>query len=253
MTPERFDSRAGDEHPDARRLDPAVLHALGALDGPEAEAYRRLLADEGPDAQRARADVAAFQRTAAQLGAGVRPVAPPPSLKTSLMARIQKEPQGASRHAPSEASPARRPEATRAAFTFIRADDGPWLEPQIGLRLKILHVDPATQRTTAIAKFAPGYRHAPHRHAQTEELFVLEGGCLCQGQALFPGDYHRSEADSIHGETTTQDGCTLLIIFSPHNEAVGSFSARLSSMTVSLLFRVSAWCARVAGSLARRR
>lgn len=224
--------------PNEDQLNRAALHALNALDGPEAEAYRRLLADEGADAQAARADVAAMQRTAAQLGTAVPPVAPPPTIKAALFARIQTE------------SPRTAP--ALPGFTFIREAEGTWVEPHPGMRLKVLHVDPITHRTTAIAKFAPGYRHAPHRHAQTEELFVLEGGCLCQGQALFPGDYHRSETDSIHGETTTQDGCTLLIMFSPRNETVGSLSARISSVTVSLLFRVSAWFARVAETLARR-
>ncbi len=221
------------------RLDRAVLHALGALDGPEVEAYRRLLEDEGAEAQAARAELAACQRTTAQIGAAVRPVVPPPSLKAGLMARIQSEPQQTAVSLPG--------------FTFIRSSEGTWVEPLPGMRLKVLHVDPATQRTTAIVKFAPGYRHAPHRHDQTEELFVLEGGCVCQGQALFPGDYHRSDAQSIHGETSTEDGCTLLVIFSPRNQPVGSVGARLSSLTVSLLFRLSGLLAKLAGLLSRSR
>ncbi|MFO0774681.1 MAG: cupin domain-containing protein [Nitrospiraceae bacterium] len=250
--------RQDDHHADSR-LDPAILHALGALTGVEAEQYRRLLEDEGAEAQAARAEVAGFQRTAAHLGAAVRPVAPPAHLKATLLTRIQSEPQqsgqadGPVRTATAGVTGGPSSSGNPTGFTFIRGNEGSWIEPRPGMRMKILHVDAATQRTTAVVKFAPGYRHAPHRHAQTEELFVLEGGCVCEGQALFPGDYHRSDALSIHGETTTQDGCTLLIMFSPRNEALGSLSARISSLTVSCLFRLSEFFARLAGTLTQRR
>ncbi len=221
------------------QLERAALHALGALDGAEHVAFERLLEDEGAAAQRARADLASFQRVAAQIGAVVPPVAPPAALKAKLMARIQDQTQGSS--------------AVPEGFTFIRSAEGTWVEPLPGMKLKVLHVDPATQRTTAICKFAPGYRHAPHRHTEVEELFVLEGGCVCEGVALFPGDYHRSEANSIHSETSTDDGCTLLIMFSPKNQVVGGLGARISSATVSCLFRLSAFFARLATVFARQK
>lgn len=229
MTDERSDEQ----------VERAALHALGALDGAEHVAIERLLEDEGAAAQRARADLASFQRVAAQIGAAAPPVAPPAALKAKVMARIQDETQSA----------ADAPEG----FTFIRSAEGTWVEPLPGMKLKVLYVDPITQRTTAICKFAPGYRHAPHRHAQVEELFILEGGCVCEGVALFPGDYHRSDADSVHSETSTDDGCTLLIMFSPKNEVVGGLGARISSATVSFLFRLSGFLARLAQRFATRR
>ena len=221
------------------QLDQAALHALGALDGMERLEFERLIEDEGADAQRARAELASFMEVAAQLGLALSPTIPPPSLKARLLEKIQ--------HTAQEPSP------TEPGFTLIRSTEGTWIEPIPGMRLKILHVDPTTHRTTAIAKFAPGHRFPKHRHAETEELFVLEGGCICQGQVLFPGDYHRSDADSLHGETTTDEGCTLLIIFSPRNQTVGSVAARVSSTTVSLLMRLSAIVTRVATRLARPR
>ncbi len=229
MTNERSDEQ----------LERAALHALGALDGAEHVAFERLLEDEGAAAQTARTDLASFQRVASKIGAVVPPVTPPAALKAKLMARIQHERQGT-------------PESPEG-FTFIRSAEGTWVEPLPGMKIKVLYVDPTTQRTTAICKFAPGYRLAPHRHTQMEELFVLEGGCVCEGVALFPGDYHRSDANSVHGETSTDDGCTLLLMFSPNNEAVGGIGARISSATVSFLFRLSGILARVAQRFATRR
>jgi quercetin dioxygenase-like cupin family protein len=221
------------------QLEQAALHALGALDGMERLEFDRLIEDEGADAQHARAELASFVEVAAQLGLALSPTIPPPSLKARLLEKIQRT--------------AQEPSPTEPGFTFIRSTEGAWIEPMPGMRLKVLHVDPTTHRTTAIAKFAPGYRFPSHRHAETEELFVLEGGCVCQGQVLLPGDYHRSDTNSVHGVTTTDDGCTLLIIFSPRNEAVGSVAARLSSTTVSLLMRLSAIVTRLATRLARPR
>lgn len=221
------------------QVERAALHALDALDGAEHVAFERLLEDEGAAAQTARADLSSFKRVAAKIGTVVPPVTPPAALKAKLMARIQNEVQGAAE------SP--------KGFTFIRSAEGTWVEPLPGMKLKVLYVDPTTQRTTAICKFSPGYRHAPHRHAQVEELFILEGGCVCEGVALFPGDYHRSDANSVHSETSTDDGCTLLIMFSPKNEPVGGIGARISSATVSFLFRLSGFLARLAQRFATRR
>ena len=71
---------------------------------------------------------------------------------------------------------------------------------------------------TALVRMDPGCEYSPHRHARAEELYVLEGTCYCGGRLLHPGDYHRAEAGSIHMETSTEDGCFMLVIFSPDNE-----------------------------------
>ena len=71
---------------------------------------------------------------------------------------------------------------------------------------------------TALARMAPNTHYAAHRHATPEEFYILEGACNVDGQLLYPGDYHRAETGSIHYDTSTQDGCLMLIIFSPNNE-----------------------------------
>jgi hypothetical protein len=86
-----------------------------------------------------------------------------------------------------------------------------------------------------------------------EELFVLEGGCVCEGQALFPGDYHRSEADSLHRETSTDDGCLLLITFSPRNEIVGAATSRISSASTSMVFGLASFLTKLSRFFSRRK
>lgn len=228
MTPARPDDRQ----------DHAPLHALNALDGQDQIEFERLLEDEGADAQTTRAEVAEFRQTAARLASLARPVPPPAALKAKLMARIQTEPQQTA--------------SAGAEFTFIRASEGTWQEMAPGMMMKVLYNNPVTRRTTALMRFAAGFRQAPHRHAAVEELFVLEGGCVCEGQALFPGDYHRSAAGTRHHETFTDDGCLLLVTFSPFKEADGTTPSGLYSAAAGLMFNLASFLTRLSRCFSRR-
>ena len=50
-----------------------------------------------------------------------------------------------------------------------------------------------------------------HAHHGPEELYMLEGDCLCEGETLGPGDYHRVAGGSDHGLTSTVNGCLMFI------------------------------------------
>jgi quercetin dioxygenase-like cupin family protein len=110
------------------------------------------------------------------------------------------------------------PRQSADGLTFVKASEGDWLNIAPGVVAKLLSYDSVSRRTTALVRIAPGTRYAPHRHAAAEELFVLEGGCLCAGRELKAGDYHRAEAGTEHHDTSSDDGCLLLVISSPQNE-----------------------------------
>lgn len=103
-------------------------------------------------------------------------------------------------------------------LTFIRASEGTWRGIAPGVVAKVLSFDPTSRRTTTLLRFAPGASYAPHRHTEVEELYVLEGGCTIAGREMTVGDYHRAEAGTEHYDTSTDEGCLLLVISSPHNE-----------------------------------
>lgn len=103
-------------------------------------------------------------------------------------------------------------------LTFIRASEGTWRGIAPGVVAKVLSFDPTSRRITTLLRFAPGASYAPHRHTEVEELYVLEGGCTIAGREMTVGDYHRAEAGTVHHETSTGDGCLLLVISSPQNE-----------------------------------
>jgi anti-sigma factor ChrR (cupin superfamily) len=107
-------------------------------------------------------------------------------------------------------------------LTFIKASEGTWRGIAPGVMAKLLSFDPTSRRTTTLLRFAPGIRYAPHRHTAVEELYVLEGGCSIAGREMAVGDYHRAEAGTVHHDTSTDEGCLLLVISSPQNEMLSS-------------------------------
>jgi quercetin dioxygenase-like cupin family protein len=103
-------------------------------------------------------------------------------------------------------------------LTFVKASEGTWRGIAPGVMAKLLSFDPISGRATTVLRFAPGTSYAPHRHTAVEELYVLEGGCRIAGREMGVGDYHRAETGTVHHDTSTDEGCLLLVTSSPQNE-----------------------------------
>ncbi len=202
------------QEPSDEVLEQAALYALGALEGQEKEALEQLVAEGGATSQ----SVKDFQNVTSQLGASIKPMAPPSSLRATLMERIAKDREADQHGATSESVE----DTADTGLTFVRSTDDLWQEIMPGVLLKPLSFDKTQGRMTALARMAPRTNYAAHRHTAAEEFYVLEGTCFCGGQLLHPGDYHRAEIGSVHAETSSEDGCLMLIIFSPNNEMLES-------------------------------
>jgi quercetin dioxygenase-like cupin family protein len=190
-------------HHDSTMEDQAALYALGALGDVEAKQFEQSL----PSASGAMQGLAgAFHEVAAELAFIGAAMAPPRSLKDRLMARIAAEPQD---------PPAAKP------FVFVRASERDWREVEPGVSVKVLFFDSAAHRVTTLVRLAPGGRFSAHRHEQVEELYVLEGSCICAGEQLQAGDYHRAASASIHPVTYSEHGCLALVMTSSNNEPIG--------------------------------
>lgn len=118
----------------------------------------------------------------------------------------------------TDRSRAARAKQTVQGLTFIKAMEGTWREIAPGVTAKVLSFDLVSRRATTLLRFAPGTRYAPHRHTETEELYVLQGGCSIAGREMAVGDYHRAESGTEHYDTSTDEGCLLLVVSSPQNE-----------------------------------
>ncbi len=174
----------------------AAAYALGSLDETErAEVERRLAAGEVA-LQKA---VATYSGTTSQLFFAAEPRPPRAGVKEALMSKIN-----------AAATPA--PNEGINPFFFLRAQEGEWQTTTEGISKKILFEDRTLKRTTMLLRMEPGSCFPEHSHDGAEELYVLEGHCICAGQLIGPGDFHRAEAHSDHVPTTTKNGCLMLVI-----------------------------------------
>lgn len=112
------------------------------------------------------------------------------------------------------------PRPSSDGLTFVKASEGRWWQIAPGVTAKLLSFDSVSRRTTTLLRFLPGTSYAPHRHTAVEELYVLEGGCTIGDREMRVGDYHRAEAGTEHHDTSTDEGCLLLVISSPQDEMV---------------------------------
>ncbi|GJL67315.1 MAG: hypothetical protein NPIRA05_22860 [Nitrospirales bacterium] len=204
------------EEPSEEILEQAALYALGALDGPERESFEKIVAEGCATCQA----VKDFQNIAGILGTSAAPMTPPASLRTAILQRVAAEPNAKE----PESIPEPATSSEGEGFSVVRSTDGPWREVEPGIRVKLLSFDKADRRMTVLARMAPHSRYTAHRHTSPEEFYILEGTLCCGGHVLYPGDYHRAETGTVHHETSTEDGCLMLMIFSPNKELLESLA-----------------------------
>ena len=141
--------------------------------------------------------VRSFDDTCEVLFDSVAPVVPDASIRESLLKRITFE----SRRSSPDSMP------------FIRrSSDEDWREIGVpGARLRILNIDRANNRMTALLRLGPKCEYPSHAHDQDEECFVLEGDLEFPDYQLKSGDYLRVQAGTSHAVSRTVGGCLCLI------------------------------------------
>ena len=179
----------------------AALYVLGALGDQEARTFEREI-ERSPALKN---EVEAFREIADKLAFSPRCITPAPSVKERLMARLAHEPQHKSES----------PE-----FMFVQTGALEWRDIGAGVSVKVLFFDPAGARLTTLMKMAPGSRYGAHVHAQVEEIYIVEGSCICAGRPLRAGDYFRAEPSSTHAATYSERGCLALIMTSSKNKPI---------------------------------
>ena len=99
--------------------------------------------------------------------------------------------------------------------------DGPegWLRTALaGIEVKPLHVDKELRRVSMLVRMAPGSSYPKHRHASSEECFVVSGEIQVGERTLRTGDYQVAAEGSVHGVQSTETGCVLFIVSSQEDE-----------------------------------
>lgn len=200
------------QDPSDEVLEQAALYALGVLEGQEKEAFEKLVAEGCATCQA----VKDFQNVAGLIGSTVKPMAPPSSLRATLLERIAADRQSEPIKPTAPSEPSGQPGDT--GFTFVLSQDENWRTIGPGIRVKLLSFDKTQGRMTVLARMDPHSAFTPHQHTAPEEFYVLEGTCFIGGQLLHVGDFHRAEVGTFHHETSTEDGCLMLTMFSPNQD-----------------------------------
>jgi quercetin dioxygenase-like cupin family protein len=178
----------------------ATDYALGLAGEEEARQFDEHLAAGCPLCAR---EVEALARISRLLAHAAEPVAPPPSLRGRLLGRVSRSTYWPEKYARFE----------------IRADRTPWDTASVpGLAVKLLDVDRAARRRLTLVRARAGTYFPTHRHADVEELYILEGGLSFAEENFDAGDSVRMEPGSIHGPSETHEGCVLLICASLDDE-----------------------------------
>ena len=79
-----------------------------------------------------------------------------------------------------------------------------------GIEVALLYLDRANRMSSALLKAAAGVVYPLHQHQGIEEIYMLEGELVIDGQVYRAGDYIRSYPNSIHAPSTST-GCMFLI------------------------------------------
>jgi anti-sigma factor ChrR (cupin superfamily) len=93
-----------------------------------------------------------------------------------------------------------------------------WKEVTPGISCKLLSTDREADRVSMLVRLAPNTAYPPHRHADVEELYLLEGELWIENRKLEPGDYSRAEPGTADHRVWSETGCMCLLITSPSDQ-----------------------------------
>lgn len=191
----------------------AALFALGLLDPDQAQDFEHHLSAGCRVCSR---EVEAVRETAALVAFRARPISPPLSLKSRVIAAVrQEQASGASPQVWKSWTP-----SMAASLHVVRHGEGEWQTVRPGVHVKKLFADPERDSVTMLIRMEPGATWVPHRHAGPEQCFVLEGDVREGGDVFHAGDFQCAVENSVHGVQWTEKGCLLLINCSQHDEII---------------------------------
>lgn len=154
------------------------------------------------------------------LALSLPPVDPRPAVRETLLAKARAEAAARTASSPPEGFFRVKP-----GVTGVRTSTAAWIASPIpGIEYKLVARDPERGTRTQLVRFAAGARYPRHRHAGTEEIFLLEGTVQVNGVLLRAGDYCRSEPGTEEFGTFSETGGLALIVSSERDEVdAGAF------------------------------
>ena len=195
----------------------ATLYALQALD--EADlAWVDERYSHSPDWQ---VEVADLESTVAMLAYGATPIAMAPNLKERLFERIAAEdalesattaPKESAITDPATIAEHQTPVTDNLAELLQQAKNATWQPYSYGQGVQVatLRVDDTTRTVECFVRSFGQTKFPQHRHADSEEILVLEGDLTIGSQIYLKGDRVCSLPGTVH-QPETLEGCTLFL------------------------------------------
>jgi anti-sigma factor ChrR (cupin superfamily) len=87
-----------------------------------------------------------------------------------------------------------------------------------GIERKLLSRDKESGTYTALVHMASGTSYPAHRHAATEQLFMLSGTLALAGKTIGKGDFCIAHAGTVHTEIRALDDSEFLVVASEYDE-----------------------------------
>ena len=190
----------------------AVLQSLDTLD----ESERRALAEKLQASPELQSELAAFETAISAIAYTAPPVPVAPDLKNRLFQRIAELPPTA--ESVNSKPIVTSPTENNTPSLIVRSNEVKWKSYGVpGISIGKLYIDKKKREITCLMRLEPGRTFPLHRHAGSEEVLVLEGDLIVEGEVCHQGDYIRSVPGSTHS-SLTQGGCLLLMKTSTDNE-----------------------------------
>ena len=93
-----------------------------------------------------------------------------------------------------------------------------WREVAGGVLCRFLAVDAERDRVSMLIRMAPGAGYPPHRHAESEQIYVLHGELIVDDRRYRAGDYECAEPGTTDAAVWTERGCTCIVITSSRDQ-----------------------------------
>ena len=180
----------------------AALYTLDILDTDD----RRLIEEHIAQFPEDETELAKFYDSVAALSYSAPDLPMAADLKERLFERIARE-SSAGNHTPVASASI----STNLPILTVRAADVHWKpHPVPGVTIALLYKDTVRREIVCLLRAEPGVQYPAHRHAGTEEIFMLEGDLVIDGAVYGKGDYIRSSPGTIH-RPHTPSGCMFFI------------------------------------------
>ena len=89
-----------------------------------------------------------------------------------------------------------------------------WREVAPGISCQLLATDSERNRVSMLVRLAPRTDYPSHRHDAVEELYMLHGVLMVDGDTFYPGDYRRAPAGAVDRRVWSETGCTGVLLTS---------------------------------------